>query len=165
MKLLKPRTFIIFALAALSGTVLLHTSQSVQHAEERLESLELSIYREEEKVRMLRAEWESLNRPERLERLANEFLDLVPPSSDQMAGGHMEFPDPEAEPIQFDVEESSEPILQPVSFDASEAAMTSVPKPQVKPRYEKKSAPKNVKSKEKAFGDLLHELGQEGGAQ
>ncbi len=64
MKLLRPRTFVIFALAGLAGAVLLHTSQNVRHAEERLAMLERSVGREDEKNRMLKAEWETLNRPE-----------------------------------------------------------------------------------------------------
>lgn len=99
MKLLKPRTFIIFALVGLAGAVLLHTSQNVQHAQERLEALEQSVQREEEKIRMLKAEWETLNRPERLERLANEFLDLVPPSPDQMTSEEVHLP--ESVPSEF----------------------------------------------------------------
>lgn len=84
MKGIKLRTFIIFALAALSGAALLHTSQRVQQAEETLAVLRVDAQREQETMRMLRAEWEYLNRPERLERLATEFLDLVPPAPDRM---------------------------------------------------------------------------------
>ncbi|MCB1720483.1 MAG: cell division protein FtsL, partial [Alphaproteobacteria bacterium] len=128
MKLLKPRTFVIFALAGLAGAILLHTSQNVQHAQERLEALEQSVQREEEKIRMLKAEWETLNRPERLERLANEFLDLVPPSPDQMTGKEVHLP--ESVPSEFvlpEVESASSPVLQPVVLQP--------PKPQVKPNF------------------------------
>ncbi len=156
MKLLRPRTFIIFALAGLSGTVLLHTSQNVQHAEERLEALELSVYREEEKIRMLRAEWETLNRPERLERLANEFLDLVPPSPEQMMVDHDALP--EFAPADFAPELRSEepamPVLQPVTYGAEKA---SVPKPRHKPVVKPRTSSRP--QKEKAFGDLIDELG------
>ena len=84
MKGIKLRTFVIFALAALSGAALLHTSQRVQQAEETLATLSAEANREQETMRMLRAEWEYLNRPERLERLATEFLDLVPPAPEEM---------------------------------------------------------------------------------
>jgi len=152
VKLLKPRTFIIFALAAVSGTVLLHTSQNVQQAEERLEALELSVYREQEKTRMLRAEWETLNRPERLEALANEFLDLVPPTPEQMATDEDMLPD--SVPAQFQAEESFEPVLQPVTFEATKSA---APKPSHKPIMKPRNPSKP--QKEKAFSDLLGELG------
>ena len=158
MKFLKPRTFVIFALAGLAGAVLLHTSQNVQQAEERLEALELSKYREEEKIRMLKAEWETLNRPERLERLADEFLDLVPPAPEQISGDTEVLPDPT--PIEYEREEQYEPVLQPVAFEAEKAV--HVPTPKVKPARAPK-APETISQqkpeKEKGFGELLDELG------
>lgn len=165
MKLIRPRTFVIFALAALSGAVLLHTSQSVQKSEERLEMLELAKYRDQEKIRMLRAEWETLNRPERLEKLANEFLEMVPPSPDQMA----KTPDPL-------------PVYQPEDALAPQGDADLAPESQAPKLYEaaaplpaKKPAPKAVsrnlptasqvlKNKEdaKSFDDLIGELGDDG---
>ena len=129
--------------------MLLHTSQNVQHAEERLQELELTKYREQEKIRMLKAEWESLNRPERLEKLANEFLDLVPPTPAQMAIDRDALPEPIQE--EFEIEQNfDEPVLQHVSVKAP------IPK-QKPPRVipQKTSGPK----KEKGFSDLLDELG------
>ena len=84
MKGVKLRTFVVFALAGLSGAALLHTSQRVQYAEEVLKTTQAELAHEEETMRVLRAEWEYLNRPERLERLATEFLDLVPPAPEKM---------------------------------------------------------------------------------
>lgn len=84
MKGIRLRTFVIFALAGLCGAALLQTSQRVQHAEEVLEATQAELAHEEETMRVLRAEWEYLNRPERLERLATEFLDLVPPAPEKM---------------------------------------------------------------------------------
>ena len=169
MKLMRPRTFVIFALAALSGAVLLHTSQSVQKSEERLEALELSKYREQEKIRMLRAEWETLNRPERLEKLANEFLEMIPPSPEQMAK------DPDPLPA-YQVEETIPPEAQ---FDTHTPKLyeATVPVPSVKPSAKPsmkatQSPARNIpkatevlKSKEKAknFDDLIGELGNEDG--
>lgn len=162
MKFLKPRTFIIFALAGLSGAVLLHTSQNVQQAEERLEALEVSKTHEEEKIRMLRAEWETLNRPERLEKLAHEFLDLVPPAPEQMTGGQVDLP--EADTIEYDEEESFEPVLQPVTYEEKTAPVASaaVPVPKTKPAYkpaQSETVPQKQPVKEKDFGSLLDELG------
>ncbi|MEM7651186.1 MAG: hypothetical protein AAF204_03770 [Pseudomonadota bacterium] len=165
MKLLRPRTFVIFALVGLSGAVLLHTSQNVQHAEERLQELELSNYREQEKIRMLRAEWENLNRPERLERLASEFLDLVPPTPEQISREGVTLPDPVFD--EFGIEEQEErafePVLQPVSYQA--------PIPRVKPKPPATKAPIKkpetiTKTDEKrGFDELINELGgTQGGA-
>jgi cell division protein FtsL len=93
MKLIKPRNFLIIGMTALSGTVLLHTSQRVQNAEVKLEHLESSVSREQEKIRLLKAEWASLNRPERLEKMAREFLNLVPPQPETMVDEVSVLPD------------------------------------------------------------------------
>ena len=160
MKVLRPRTFIIFALVALSGTVLLQTSQRVQQSEERLEFLELSVYREQEKIRMLKAEWEVLNRPDRLERLSEEFLNLVPPSSSQLVSGGVELP--AKREVGFEGAGSSS--MQPVSVGRDVAI---VPRPVRKP-VDVPGAPtprRGQVEKTKAFGDLLEELGSAGGGQ
>lgn len=79
MKKFKLRSLVIFALAALSGGALLHTSQNVQHAEEKLHALQSQIAENEEKIRVLKAEWAFLNAPQRLEKLTKDYLDLHPP--------------------------------------------------------------------------------------
>ena len=90
MKNFNVRDFVIFALAAISGAALLNVSQRVQHAEERLSAIKAEIAQEEDAVRLLRAEWAYLNRPGRLERMAQDFLDLLPPRPDTMQGEMME---------------------------------------------------------------------------
>ena len=84
MRVMKTRNFVVYGLVALSGVALLHTSQNVQRAEERRDELKRSIEREREQIEMLQAEWVYLNRPERLERLAEEFLDLSPPDTQKL---------------------------------------------------------------------------------
>jgi cell division protein FtsL len=118
MKLMKPRNFVTFALAALSGVVLMHTSQSVQQAENRLAILQSSIAREKEQMHILKAEWESLNRPDRLENLAKKYLDLQPPKAETVLEEAAAVP---AVPEGLLQEESPETILQPASAqDVSE---------------------------------------------
>ena len=118
MKGIKLRTFVIFAIAALFGAALLHTSQRVQHAEDVLRDVEAEVARELETMRMLRAEWEYLNRPERLERLATEFLDLVPPTPDAMPDDLTDeasmLPDSQLNEGQNDEQETQ---TQPVSYN------------------------------------------------
>lgn len=79
MKKIKLRSMVILALTVISGAALLHTSQNVQHAEERVRALEASIAKTEEDIRALNAEWAFLNAPERLEKLAAQYLDLKAP--------------------------------------------------------------------------------------
>lgn len=149
MKLLRPRTFFVFALAGLSGAVLLHASQNVQQAEDHLAAIELSIYRQQEKTRMLKAEWEALNSPNRLERLAKEFLDLAPVTPEQVSPRGEKF---------FDKAHEKEATkkLPPAAFrPASILPEQSVPKPSIKPMRQKGSPDDSVKS----FGELLRDLG------
>ncbi len=47
-------------------------------------SLSKDIEAERDSVAVLRAEWSLLNRPERIERLAEKYLDLAPPRPQQM---------------------------------------------------------------------------------
>ncbi|HBR68378.1 MAG TPA: hypothetical protein DEA55_03275, partial [Rhodospirillaceae bacterium] len=74
----------VFVLAGLSGAMLLQTSQSVQQAEDDLRRLQKSVDHEKETIRVLQAEWAHLNRPDRLESLAGQYLDLVPPGPGQV---------------------------------------------------------------------------------
>lgn len=157
MKAIKPRNFIVFALAILSGAALLHTSQNVQQAETRLRDLESSVQREEERVRLLRAEWENLNRPERLERLAKEFLDLAPPSPETLVSGAYAIPSaPEELPVTLMNEEGAgEQALQDVSYEATGSAAEE------KSTKMEAPAPALEVQPEKTFGDLLGELSGE----
>lgn len=82
MKKTKLRHITILGLACLSGALLLHTSQNVQRSEEKLAGIEASTKKEQETIRVLKAEWAYLNSPQRLEVLASEYLGLVAPSSD-----------------------------------------------------------------------------------
>lgn len=165
MKTLRLRTFFVFALAGLSGAMLLHVSQNVQQAEEKARTLELSIAREQEKIQVLQAEWAHLTRPERLEALAQDFLGFVPPAPDRIVGRSPEFEDsdPGTSVVEYpDDYEGGEVYLQPVSLDGDGAAKIAPPKPPVKPIFAR--PPKRVEQplperKEKAFGDLLNELG------
>lgn len=63
-------------IAAFLGALLFQTSQSVQKAEKRLSEISRNTSNEQESLRVLTAEWDYLNRPERLERLAVDNLDL-----------------------------------------------------------------------------------------
>ena len=59
-----------------SGALLFQTSQSVQRAEYELSQAQRHVGTEEESLRILTAEWDYLNRPERLEKLTLENLDM-----------------------------------------------------------------------------------------
>ena len=72
-------------LATFCGALLFWTSQSVQRAERKLSEVSKYTLNEGESLRVLSAEWDYLNRPERLEELTNNNLDLDAPLMDGKA--------------------------------------------------------------------------------
>jgi len=62
--------------AVFVGGLLFKTSQSVQRAEQDVAKIERALKKEKESYRILTVEWDYLNRPERLERLTQENLDI-----------------------------------------------------------------------------------------
>jgi cell division protein FtsL len=152
MKHLKLRTVFIFGLAALLGALLLHSSQAVHNAENRLQQLQVSIEEERESIRVLEAEWQYLNNPERLEALAEQYLNVIPPSPEQMTLDVEDLPD--STPIQH--EEDYKLMLnreaQDVSFDPAQAQKKSQPQPQNSVVYETQE--------KQSFGGLLEKLTQ-----
>jgi hypothetical protein len=65
-------------LAMLSGAALFWVSQQVQEAERVQRNLQVEIEQEQEALRVLTAEWDYLNRPDRLEELARTYLNMEP---------------------------------------------------------------------------------------
>jgi cell division protein FtsL len=72
-------------LAALVGFALFHLKYQVQALEDQLAKLNRSIVHEQEQIHVLRAEWTYLDRPERIEQLAQKYLDLAPPKANQIS--------------------------------------------------------------------------------
>ena len=67
----------VWLIAGAAG-VLFHVSYDVTSLEDDLSALNRDIVREQEAIRVLRAEWSYLNQPERLRNLAEELTNLVP---------------------------------------------------------------------------------------
>ena len=63
-------------MAVICGSLLFWTSQSVQRAETQLSQIKEHNDHEQETLRVLSAEWDYLNRPERLEKLTVHNLDM-----------------------------------------------------------------------------------------
>ncbi len=84
-----------FLLAVLSGASLFWVSQQVQQVEREQRKLIASIESEEESIRVLRAEWDYLNRPERLEALSVKYLNMKPVSVDTLVQSISAIPEPE----------------------------------------------------------------------
>lgn len=82
---MRKATIFWLGMAVVCGTVLFHTSQEASDGRQRLRGLEREMLREEESLRVLRAEWSYLNQPERLEKLARQYLNLEPLQGRQFA--------------------------------------------------------------------------------
>lgn len=67
-------TLSVYVLALVLGGFLFHVSQAVQELEKENREMTRIINSEKEGIRVLSAEWDYLNQPERLERLANRYL-------------------------------------------------------------------------------------------
>ncbi|MBI4031754.1 MAG: energy transducer TonB [Proteobacteria bacterium] len=70
--------------AVVSGVMLFSVSQKVQTAESEQRRLSAAVEGERETIRVLNAEWDYLNRPDRVEDLAREYLRMKPPQAGQM---------------------------------------------------------------------------------
>ena len=65
---------------------LYQVKHAVQAREDELARLNRDLIASEEAIRVLRAEWSYLNRPERLARLAGDHLALAPMAAQQIGG-------------------------------------------------------------------------------
>jgi cell division protein FtsL len=91
-------------------------------------SLSKDIETERDSVAVLRAEWSLLNRPERIERLAEKYLDLAPPKPQQMLALETASPG--------DLERASTALAQP-----SPPVAQAVAKAPAKPASKQAQAP------------------------
>jgi hypothetical protein len=140
MKHIRMRTITVYMLAGLAGALLLRTSQSVQIAEDRLVQLKTAVAEEQDSIRLLNAEWAYLNNPERLEKLASRYLDLMPPQPTAMLY------EPDEIPAKLEETPSSAPpdlaSLQTASLESS--------------------SPPKSKSPSKNFNSLLKKVSRSG---
>ncbi len=143
MKLLRVSTLIAFACAVASGTGLFVISQRVQRAEHHLAALQDSKAKEQDSIHVLRAEWDYLNRPDRLEALSRQYLDMQSPDLSAVTS------DPGALTAPLDV-------VAPARKPASTMSQPAVYRPQV-PAAPASAADQN------SFQDLIHNLSGEGG--
>ena len=143
MKKPRLRTILIFGFAGASSALLLYTSQNVQQAEDRLRGVQASVKRQEEAIRVLKAEWAYLNTPERLEYLVSEYLDLEFPDGGYAVSNPATLPNVASESL------SEQAGFQNIS--------DSVPAPDVYPRPQRKP---QAPAKGKSFNALLDEINQ-----
>lgn len=75
----KLSTIATFVLATILGSTLFWVSQQVQMLEREQRGIKAQISSEQEGMRVLNAEWDYLNRPDRIEALAAKYLDQMQP--------------------------------------------------------------------------------------
>lgn len=124
MKKRRLRHIAVFALAGLSGGLLLQTSQDVQRAEEEMAAIRLGVESEQESMRVLHAEWDYLNNPERLEALAARYLDLVPPTDATVVSTPASLPEAVSPVIP---PQKPSLAISPVSYTPSASVAPEVP--------------------------------------
>lgn len=85
MKFLRLSVISSILCAACFGGFLFWTSQQVQQVEAELKDTTRDVATVSEHIRMLKAEWDYLNAPERLEKLAAQYLGMVPSAPKNLA--------------------------------------------------------------------------------
>lgn len=74
--MIRPSTLFWFCSVIAVGFAMFQVKYEVMHQEQTLAKLDKEIAGDRAQLRVLRAEWSYLTRPDRLERLAGEFLHL-----------------------------------------------------------------------------------------
>jgi len=78
-------TFIFTAMALIVGFILFKVKYEVVEVEQKLCETCRQISREKENIHILKAEWSHLNEPQRLQALAEKYLDIKPMKTEQVA--------------------------------------------------------------------------------
>ena len=167
------RNLAIFALTVVAAGVLIDTSQKVQQAERDLGQVQDQIEGERERIRVLQAEWAYLNNPERLEKLADKYLDLVPPGHQDLVG-KLSFPDISNSVSGQELSDAAPhllpvPSIKPAPPQRPIPGVSLVSTHSAPPASPATSSPAKSSEKENRFNDLLSRLNnassKEGGAR
>ncbi len=162
MKLFRVSTLLALTLSASSGFMLFSTAQKVQQADSEQRRMQVSVAQEEQTIRVLRAEWDYLNRPDRLEALVKNNLELIPAQPDSVRDDASDLPGI-AEPVVPARKPSFKPSYSSPVVKAIPAVLESSspsPAPQALP---KPAAPQSPEIPQKDFNKLLNELSPAGG--
>jgi cell division protein FtsL len=149
---LKLSSLTAFMLALLAGGALFWVSQQVQQAEREQRKLQGIVTQEQEAIRVLNAEWDYLNRPDRLERLAEEQLKMEPAKADDLLQSVRAIPEPITVPFP--------PRDRPVFASTASAPVAKVATPKPNPVRDIPVAPLKS-SDEDTFNQLLETLESE----
>ena len=150
MRIFRISNILFLLLATLCGVLLFWTSQAVQEKQDQLADAKKSLTHERETVRVLSVEWDFLNRPQRLEKLASEQLGMELPSAGEMVRAANEIPEPIV--VNTDSDYFEEAVMQPVAF---------APVPAKAPEPKKETVAPSQAEKQ-SFDRLIESLNEEG---
>ncbi len=153
MSFFRVSTLLALSAAIFSGGGLFWTSQNVQHAEEQLRDLRHASQKEAQALRVLHAEWDYLNRPDRLEVLAQDYLGYAPLAVENVMDDAARLP------------EFSIPALPPHKPSlAPRSAVYKAPAAKVRPPVNAVPQTETL-SADRRFQTLLDELNQTQGGE
>jgi hypothetical protein len=162
MKFLRISTFFALTLSAASGFMLFSTAQKVQQAESNLGRVRTQVAQEEQTIRVLRAEWDYLNRPDRLEALVKSKLELIPATPESVRADTSELPAPYTPIVPVRKPAYSSPVAKaiPASLETqpTESSPQALPKPAAP-----QSPDQTPEVPQKDFNQMLNELAPAGG--
>lgn len=153
MRIFRISNLLSLALATFFGVLLFWTSQSVQVKEDQLAEIKGGLSHEQEAVRVLSVEWDYLNRPQRLEKLAIEQLGMELPDGREVVKNVNDIPEPSLVP--------NEPALFAEGF-AQSVSMELDPAPPIAPVPQKETIVP-AKAEKQSFEKLIQSLDEEGG--
>lgn len=162
-------TILSMLFAVIAGVSLFLVSQGVQRAEDDVRHLQNAVNNEEKTIHVLRAEWDYLNSPVRLEKMASEYLGMASPGIQNVIDSGRVLPDyiapvvPVRRPESFlkdavfqaPAEEKNNVPVVLVPLDISEGADSPAPRPVSPPPYLRRQS----------FDSLINDLSKRGGRQ
>lgn len=154
MRLFRISNILSFSCATLFGVLLFWTSQAVQTKEDTLKELKKELSHQQEASKVLSVEWDYLNRPQRLEKLAREQLGMELPDSGGIARSIEDIPEPVI------VHTNPEFFEEGSGYIEVSTQSPSVQKPVLESPPETVSPPMAEKQ---SFDRLIESLDQEGG--
>lgn len=144
MRLFRISNLLSLAFATFLGVLLFWTSQAVQKKEDELADIKGKLKHEQETLRVLGVEWDYLNRPQRLEKMAAEQLGMQAPGAKEMVRAVSDIP---------------EPIVIPNNRVYHDVSVKAAPVPQAP----KKETVAPFTAEKQSFEKLIQELDVEGG--